>query len=898
MNQDFDIFGNPELPYIILSNPNGEPLYSLGLAYETKMVIRFNAINEFSFLFPESIDGGVTTLDAFSYLQNKRIVAVEGYGEFQITDAEKDMDGSVSVMSVKCESREVELIQKKVSAYSGTKPLYNILSPDGTVLQDMLDLAPNWSVGDIDTELLTLYRTFDISDSNVYNVLMENVSKAFECIFIFDTVNKTISAKIADNATTETDIFVSFNNLIENANFSEKSDEITTSLSVFGRGNLNINLVNPMGTSKIYNFDYYKSTDWMTQGLIDALDAWEAIISSEQSGYASNLLMLEEYNQDLLGLQSDLATLTEEYMVLEGLQTVSIQAGEDYSDINTQLSDKQDEIDAQNVLITNKQNQIDSITSNLQTTNTNVSFTTNFTSGQLLELNNFIFENTYRNENIIQTDSMTLVEIQQQAQALYDQAINVLERVSQPRYEFSVDLVNYIVLPQFSVFTSQTDLGSIVTVEVDEESYIQTVLLEMEMQFDDPSNFSITFSNRLRLDNENYTFSDLIGEVVKTGSSVAFDSTKWANWENNYKDNVSTFITSALDATANNIISNTNQEILINQHGLRARESDGAGGYEGKQAWLVNNVLAFSDDGFQTAKLALGEINLPEGGTAYGLVGDVIVGRLLAGNTLTIENEGNNFVLDSTGATLNNAKFSIETTNTKIIIDPTETISFRIQKNEGGTFTDKFWVDNSGNVNFAGNLSGATGTFSGTLSATVGNIGSLVIDSQGLKTSNGQNYLRGDGSLKWGGLNISGSSATFTGAVHATTLTGTLDWSNLTNVPANNINYGGSYGTLSGNAIYGGTASLGGVNVTGSQLQIGGNAQIIGALVIANNFTSNNGILFMGGGGTNYLQGSLSLSGSFYLPSGTGNNGTYSITTPYGTRYFTFSRGVLVNYSS
>lgn len=62
-----------------------------------------------------------------------------------------------------------------------------------------------------------------------------------------------------------------------------------------------------------------------------------------------------------------------------------------------------------------------------------------------------MYENTYKNENIIQTDSMNAVEIQAQAQALYDQAQTVLGRISQPRYEFSLDAINYIDLQEFSV---------------------------------------------------------------------------------------------------------------------------------------------------------------------------------------------------------------------------------------------------------------------------------------------------------------------------------------------------------------------------------------------------------------------------------------------------------------
>lgn len=877
MQQTFNKFGQPELPYIVLCNPNRTELYSLGLAFDTKMTLRFNAISEFSFQYPKSIDGGVTELEAFSYLKNKRLVLVEGYGYFQIVNAELNTEGLVPVMSVECQSQQVELIQKKVVAYGGTKPLYNILTPENTVLDDMVSLAPNWSVGHVDVELLTLYRTFDISDSNVYNVLVEDVAKAFECIFVFDTVTRQISAYTVANATQVTDIFLSFDNVIKQANFSEKSDEIVTALTVLGDGDLGISLVNPLGTNKIYDFSYYKTTQWMSQGLVDAITAWENLVDSQQADYASNLLLLQTYNQELLALQSTLATLTEDYLALEGIQKVRIQANIPYEDINLQMDAKQDEIDAQNLLITNKNGQIASVTAVLSEINQSVSFANNFTPSQLLELDSFIYENTYRNENIIQTDIMTLVEIQAQSQQLYDQSQTVLAKVSQPRYEFEIESVNYTALSQFSIFTSQTEMGCIVTAELEDGNVIETVLLEMEFQFDNPSEFSATFSNRLRLDDGKFTYSDLVGEVVKTGSSVAFDSYKWSNWNEEYKDDVTNFISSALDAAVNNLVSNSDQEIIINQNGLRARNSDGSGGYADKQAWLVNNMLAFSDDGFRTAKLALGEINLPAGGTAYGLVADVVVGRMLAGTSLTIENEGNNFILDSNGATLNNAKFNLQTTNTRIIIDPTSTISFKIQKNEGGTFVNKFWVDNVGNVNFSGTLSGANGTFSGTITASVGNIGTLVIDSQGLKTPDGVNYIRGNGDLKWGGLSISGGSATFTGNIYADKLVGAVSYSQLTDIPVNKLLYGGGNGTLNGGAIYGGTMYPGSVNASSFSTFSGG----IGTSLMS---CSGNGSF-----------GSLNVSGNISVSGGTGISTSRSIYTSGVYRTYTWSRGILVS---
>lgn len=887
MQQTFDFFGAPEYPYIVLCNPDKTELFSLGLAYNTKMELKFNALGSFTFSFPESIDGGLTVLEAYSYIQNKRLVLVEGYGYFLITDAKKDLNGATPVKQVTCTALESELIQKKVTAYGGTQKLYDMLEPENTILQDMVNLAPTWSVGTIDADLLLLYRTFDVANTNVYNFLTVDVANAFECVFIFDNVNKTISAKTIANATSQTDIFLSFDNVISNASFSEKSDEITTCLAVYGGGNLNIRAVNPLGTDKIYDFSYYLSTDWMSAGLVSAITAWNALVALNQPLYASNLLALQTYNADLLVLESSLATLTEEYLALEGVQKVRIQTGQTYADITAQLTAKQTEINNKNVEITSKETQITEVTAELTSINTLVSFSANFTPSQLLELSNFIYENTYKNENIIQTDSMTLVEIQESAQGLYNQAQNVLSRIAQPRYEIELESINYINLAEFSVFTTQTQMGCVVTAEVETGVYVQTILLELSFAFDNPSDFTMTFSNRVRLDDGNFTYSDLMGQVVKTGATVAFDSVKWSNWEQDYKGDVTTFITSALDTTNNNLLNNSNQEIIINQNGLRGRTyNETSGAYDPTQMWLTSSVLAFTDNNWQTSKLALGKVTV--GGSNYfGLVADVIVGRLLAGSSLTISNSNNNFILDSTGAYLNNASFTIASGNSRIYLDPTNGI--KVQANVGGTWTNKFYVDATGNVNFSGNLSGATGTFTGTLSANVGNIGTLIIDSQGLKTADGVNYLRGNGEMRWGGLSISAGSATFTGTIYADRLVGQVnDGQIASGLSAGKV----TNGTMAGERTYGGTATLYGIN------------PITGSLVITGSLQANGDITLFGGGfyGTNVAvtggvtaNGSMTASG-YKAGGGTGITNTITVQTPYGNRYMRFYGGILIQY--
>lgn len=625
MIRAFDYFNQVEVESLTLCNPDKSELYSVGLAYDTKLNLRYNAIGDFSFTFPKSIDGGETEIIAYQHIKNKKLVLVENFGYYIIDDVSEEMNGSQPIKKVTCKSLEYELVSKRVSAYGGTVKLYDVLSPAGTLLDDMVALAPNWSVGDVDISLLTKYRTFNIADSTIYGVLSGEVSTAFECIFVFNSFNRTISAVAYDNVTSNTDIFLSFDNLIENASLSEKTDEITTCLAVYGGGTLNIRGVNPLGTDRIYDFSYYTNTDWMSSGLVTAVTNWNLLVATQQPIYADFLTLLKTYNSEMIDLRSTLTQYNSDYLSLEGVKKLRVQAGEDLTAINIELANKQLQIDSQNILIQNKQLQINTVTTNLQVINALVSFDNplNFTSLQLLELNNFIYENTYQNENIIQTDLMNNVQIQDAQQDLYDQSKVVLGRISQPRYEIEFNAINYIELPEFALFTQQTELGATFNVELD-GSNVETVLLEMSLSFDNPTDFSMTFSNRFRLDNGNFAYSDLYGNVVKTGSKVSFDNLKWSNWENDYKDDVTTFITSSLNTANNSIINNNNQEILINQNGLRGRTlNPSTGTYDPTQVWLTSSVLAFTDDGFQTSKLALGKVGTT-GGEKFGVVKDMI----------------------------------------------------------------------------------------------------------------------------------------------------------------------------------------------------------------------------------------------------------------------------------
>ena len=725
---NFDIFDNFEKPTITVCNPNKEELFAIsGVSFGESMVMRYNSMSEISLTVPKEIEGVPT--HGYDDIKSKRLINVTNFGYFIITTINKVGDGVKEVKEITAYSLEAELNFKKLNLFSGTYKFYDPITPTNTLLGQIVKYVPSWKIGYVDSELWNKYRTFDISDQTIYNFLMTTVEESFECIFTFDTVAKTINAYSVKNAVSDTSIYLSFDNLIKQVTIEEMSEELVTALHCYGGGDLDIRTVNPLGTPIMYNFDYFLNSEdmWFSDSLKVAVQAWTAKIASLQPVYANYLANFRTKNQELLTLQAELSVLQNEYEALEAIQKARISAGQSYTDIYTQMQAKEVQIKSKQTEITNKKNEIVLIKDSLGGINSQLSFAENFTQAQYEELSNYIIEGTYQNEAFIQTGEMTPVEIQNMAQELYDQCTNVLTKLSQPRFSFSMDSANFLFLKEFKPFTDQLSLGSQIYVDIGEGMISYPVLLELSFSFDNPTDFSMTYGNRLRLDKNDFVFSELFGDSVTGGNTISFNSTNWSDWKDNYQDEVSTFINSALDCTKNSVINAVEQEITITRNGLKGQkyipETDT---YDPKKVWMTNNAIAFTKDNWQTASLAIGEV----GNGVFGVVGDAIIGKLLAGNQLTITNDKNNFLLDSNGCVLNNSTFTLTTDNNKgkIILDPVAGI--KIQGNTGTGFVDKFFVDTSGNVNFTGKLNGATGSFSGDLTSATFKSGSININNK------------------------------------------------------------------------------------------------------------------------------------------------------------------------
>lgn len=814
MQFGFDVNKNFDIPIITLCNPNRDELANLANISNLHIKPRFNAVSEVTFdvysKFVEPLSLEISNLPYYDYISKNRLLHIVGFGYFVIVQTDETNDGTSPMKSVTAYSYEYTLNSKgvnigdtsatnfsvpnkiNINTYTNfTNPsdsttsdkvndnnykFYDSISPQGTLLYELLKVVPSWSVGYVNESLCNKIRHFESSNSSLYSFLMEDVEKAYQCIFEFDTENRKINAYTTDEIVKDTDISLSFDNLIKNVKVEETSKDIVTCLGGFGSGELSIREANPLGTNYIYDFSYYTNENWMSKDLIDAITNWDNKVKSKEKDYANHYAELQrlyaERNDkgDVIGglakLQTDLAKLTnslksKEYERSSWVSQTSSYAQSQLEKVTREINDLNTQINSKKLEVNNKINDIENKGKELSEINQELSLSKNFTPKQLIDLDYFIFESSYTNSNFVVTNRMSIDEEKDMALQLLGQTRKELETLSKPSFTFSMDVVNFLFLEKFKPFIDQAKLGSLIHSEIKRDVWVSPILLEMDISYDNPDSFTMTFGNRYRLETGEWTFKELFDQSKVTNSVSRNYSGLLAPIKNGgLDDQVTEYMNNALNAANQEIISSTNQDVSIGNYGIKCRKKKSDGTFDDSQIMITNNAICMTDNNWQTSKLAIGK----NSNNQYGVIADYIVGKLLAGNSLTITDENNTFTVDSKGAKLVNATLEVTDKNGKnrILLDKDNGI--KIQKIENGQWKDKFYANNSGNL-----------VLDGEITSTSGTIGGFKITDRAIESKDGNIRLESNGNAKIGLLNVNNNGkASFDGTIQANQIKGQI----------------------------------------------------------------------------------------------------------------------------
>ena len=348
---------------------------------------------------------------------------------------------------------------------------------------------------------------------------------------------------------------------------------------------------------------------------------------------------------------------------------------------------------------------------------------------------------------------------------LYEYGTNCLNKLAFPSYTFKLSVANFLTLDAFRTFAIELQLGKKVYVEKAEDDILEPILTKVGIEFDDPSSLQLEFSDRYSASDSKFTLVDLLDKSISLGKTVDASKYSFNSFVSSGASNeIQRLMEDALDVAKNNILSSTGQAISWDETGMHFRKWNAdRTGYEPHEIGIINNNIVFTDDNWDTAKMAIGylqDADLNNGDPLWGivapnLVGKVIVGENLHIQTTSIDGEPLAFKVDGSGASLYNASFTLtdEDNNRQIILDPD--LGFGIGKNsivsEDGsawnTANTNFWVDPNGDVHVKGTIA-ATELYIGDSENIIngdGKIGSSYLDLGNIQIDSSGNITWGSG---------------------------------------------------------------------------------------------------------------------------------------------------------
>ena len=278
-----DAYNKMEVPSLVLCKPNGERVDTIPCT-EKKGTIKFNDYDEISFTTYLYIDGEKNEI--YEKINELMYVEIPNVGRYVITEVNINSEATnFEYKDCVALSEEVTMAQKYLenfminTAETGSVEkgdsdetveeykenlirFYDENNKSRSLLNLILDeKCPDWTIDPSGFgELKQKQRTFNVDRQDVYSFLTKDVSEAFECIFVFDTLHHTVGAYPEDKVGEDTDIHISYANLEKNVKISSSTDDIKTCLKLVGQDDLNVRDVN-MGQDEIYNIDYFHSLD-------------------------------------------------------------------------------------------------------------------------------------------------------------------------------------------------------------------------------------------------------------------------------------------------------------------------------------------------------------------------------------------------------------------------------------------------------------------------------------------------------------------------------------------------------------------------------------------------------------------------------------------------------------
>lgn len=843
---NYDYFGNIDPPQYVLCKASGDRIGVLNCTKKNS-AFKFNAYDEVSFVTYMYIDGIKNPY--YDLVKEGQFIELPLIGRYVISNVDVQSEGT-DFEYKECTglSAEVLIAQKYIENFTinmGTVEsvdnvrFYHQSDPSKSLLHLLLAKCPDWEIGHVDVALMDMERCFEIDRDDIYNVLINEVSQAFQCVFVFDSLHHRINAYEEKNVGKDTNIFISYENLLKDSNISSSIEDIKTCLTVTGASELNLREVN-MGYDRIYNLEYFNSLEFMSEQLFEEYNAWKTLWNQYVEEYGELSLEYQNYCDQIYELKSKkmpevtgstdwteygLVPLQEQLAAYEQQQAVMIKQGQgepgtpekpnpDYEKFYVPCYNAIQAIKNQLVVVeqdlNNLENKKTAVGEEMASIAELTAMENNFSSTSLKELAKFIREDELSSDNFIVTDTMTDSERMDMLKEMLEYGQKELEKVSQPVLEFDSTVLNLYNMPEFKEYAGDFEPGNYIHINLRDDYAIKARMLTMDIDWLSPENFSVTFGNVMKLKGNKFlcNVTEALELATSAATSVSMNASYW-NKANKETSDIMNMLADGL-AAAGQAIHTSQSDVVIDDRGIIISNIPESA-YPKDRIFIGGSQILFSDDDFQTISTALGRLTYEKLGTKYdefGLMANFVISGYVASSII----EGNEIYGGKiVGTEFNNGNGTFKVDKDGNLTANSATVTGTINANEGkigGTngFTiqsgkiysgskstlsstaDGVYIGTDGislgskfSVTNKGELKASSGTFSGTISGGSININdNFVVTSDGTLTAKKGTF---SGAISGGSININNNFVvTSQGVMTAKDgiFTGTIDGSDIT----------------------------------------------------------------------------------------------------------------------
>ena len=228
---------------------------------------------------------------------------------------------NITAHSLEYKLGKIDISVEDVAFYLMTKDEENYIYN----LNDYMYAETGWKFGHIDDSVrydinngikTDKLRVFSSIDKRWYDFLTEDIMEAFNCLVVFDTLNKIVLLYDVNTVGENIQIYLSHDNYIKSIGRTSSTEDIVTRMYLVGNEEMDIISSVVTGYPYIEDYSYFIDNQEMSSELIYALNKYTSMVADRQPIWES---LVSSKNRKL---ESSIVTKNELYVIYEEIRAL------------------------------------------------------------------------------------------------------------------------------------------------------------------------------------------------------------------------------------------------------------------------------------------------------------------------------------------------------------------------------------------------------------------------------------------------------------------------------------------------------------------------------------------------------------------------------------------------